>query len=207
VSLWRGVSSIEITVGLAAVLAATASGGVPEAEWRQLAAEHGVDADAVLSARDLMRVFGGDVLTTSAGRDALAQYRSAQVAAEAPEPRAAAKRRVEVTDHAIERALRRHSAGRAWDEMRWAIRRDVSAALAAGRVANHKPRWWPLMHGERRAKRQMPAGQRFAWNESRSRGFVLTRGTHGEDLVLTCLHRVAPLTDAAPDGRSRGTPA
>ena len=162
-------------------------GGIPEAEWMQLANSSGIEPSSVLQEQRLFLVLEGDVVTSAAGRQALTEYRKL-LAGEGVGRASSYRRVVVVTDHAVERALQRHPVDRDWDDIRRTIRREVIKGFVHGRVANHKPPWWPLLYGERRGSRQLPKGQLFVWEEGRRRGYVVAREDDGEDVVLTSLH-------------------
>lgn len=99
---------------------------------------------------------------------------------------------VVATTHALERFVERWP--QAADEAEGVIVREVSAAVAAGRVACRLPRRvWPK---GRRPRPGTPAG-RYAWSPDFSRIFVIRRAANGRRrervvLVVTVFARREP---------------
>lgn len=98
-------------------------------------------------------------------------------------------RPVIVTLHAVRRAQQRR-----WRDLRAGaitdrIIREVRAALAAGRVQDHKPKHWRLY---REKGRRLPQPERFVWNEADELGWIVKLNPR-EIVVVTTLHRVAPI--------------
>jgi hypothetical protein len=156
-------------------------GGMPLAAFSEESSTLGIDKDAVFAT--YFKVTGSDVIASAAGLELVADHRRARSTGSAARPSTT----VRVTRHAIDRASTRHRLELDRSEIEHGIEAEVKSALAAGRRANHKPEWWPLMYGEKRT--QLPAGDWFVWSADCSRAWIISkRERHW--LVITSLSRV-----------------
>lgn len=94
-------------------------------------------------------------------------------------------RPVEVTAHAVERQRQRARDGQHDIAIRFEIRQAVYAAIAAGRVRNHKIKGFGLYGAKRK---QLPPSQRFVFTEDETRGWIIVREAD-VDVVITSLSR------------------
>lgn len=107
-----------------------------------------------------------------------------------------------VTLHARDQAIARRHYGDLHDKaVTDAIKRDVRAAITAGRVLDHKPASFVVFSlGELRGKKpraeRMYGNQAFVHDERFRHGWIIARETNA-DVVLTSMQRVRAEASAA----------
>lgn len=100
------------------------------------------------------------------------------------------RREVAVTRHAVEQLRQRRPlvyANLTDSVIARVIRREVSAAIAAGRIASEKPVAFRL-HGHKKA--QLHEGQRIVWTAGSSFAWIIAREDNA-DVVVTTLTRAS----------------
>lgn len=91
-----------------------------------------------------------------------------------------------VTAHAVERATGRYRLnGAPVDVVRRRISEEVRAAVAAGRVRNHKIDGFLLYHEKRK---QLPPGKQFVYSADEQHAWIVVRQGDA-DVVVTSLSR------------------
>ena len=102
-----------------------------------------------------------------------------------------AKRKVVVTNHAVEAYRRRHNDQRSIKEIRIDIQQCVASGLESGYVFDQRPTAF-MLRG--RTNTSLPPGQRFVQRDPEDEyGFIVKRTPDEGDIVVTALFRVAPL--------------
>lgn len=97
-----------------------------------------------------------------------------------------------VSTHAVLRARRRnHWSGAELGEIHERILAEVTAALAAGRVSDHRPVWatpWSMFElgGQKPKPARCKPGSRFVWDVQEQHGWIVT----DDGVVATSMHRV-----------------
>ena len=158
-------------------------GGMPASRFEDALEAMGVDPRRVVGR--YAKTTGTDVIVSASGQELVSDWRRDTGLMGHPVNRANVRFKVVVTKHAVRRAIARHRLGdsaRAQHE----IAHEVHEALAAGRLSNHKPRWWSLLHGETR--RQLAPGEFFVWDDTQQRAWVVTRSDDAY-VVITSLSR------------------
>lgn len=101
------------------------------------------------------------------------------------------KRRLTVTNHAVEAYRRRRNDRRSFKALRTEIEECVGEALLSGHVFDRKP---PAFMLRGRTKDTLPPGQKFVQCDLGDEyGFIVKRTRDEGDIVVTALFRVAPL--------------
>lgn len=101
------------------------------------------------------------------------------------------RRKVVVTNHAVEAYRRRHNDRRSSKELRIEIQECVTSGLESGYVFDERPAAF-MLRG--RTNTALPPGQRFVQCDPADEyGFVVKRTPDEGDIVVTALFRVAPL--------------